>query len=266
MVFAGLLAARLLCMADAQETRTPAPNKKPTRQALSPGIKNASVGAPRAKNPPARATHQALNSTNSSPTALVYRPPRLGMPAVRVGAGSRGTADLLPALDVLAPLATGWTTKAQPNLYCYASKAVATNVEFTLIISGQSTLVLQTNLVNGLRAGINSIELAQYGITLRPETEYKWSISLVLDPESPSRDEVTSGMIQRILPPAELADKLAQAKAFDRPLIYAQEGLWYDAADWLLGLLAITPMDEGLRRRLDELLSAEGLSNVKYRP
>ena len=265
MVFAGLLAARLLCMAHAQETRTP-PNKKPTRQTPTLSIKNASGGPPKTKYPPARATNQTLNSTNSFPTALVYRPPRSGMPAVRVGAGSRGTADLLPALDVLAPRATGWTTKAQPNLYCYASKAVSTNVEFTLIIPGQSTLVIETNLANGLRAGINTIELARYGIELRPDTEYKWSISLVLDPESPSRDKVTSGVIQRILPSDELSRKLAQAKAFDRPLIYAQEGLWYDAADWLLGLLAITPMDEGLLRRLDELLSAEGLGNVKYKP
>ena len=53
----------------------------------------------------------------------VYKPPLRGAPASRVGGGSRGVRTEMPRLYVLAPPDIGFTTRAKPDLFWFASDA-----------------------------------------------------------------------------------------------------------------------------------------------
>jgi hypothetical protein len=66
-----------------------------------------------------------------------------------------------------------------------------------------------------------AIELARYGVELRPEVEYEWTVTLVSDPAKRSADVITAGWVERIAPPAGLD--------VSDPAALAAQGLWYDA-------------------------------------
>ena len=63
----------------------------------------------------------------------VYKPPRRGAPAGRVGGGTRGIESDKPIIAALVPEQIGLTLQEQPSLYWYLSKPTEYLIEFTLI-------------------------------------------------------------------------------------------------------------------------------------
>src|SRR5260221_245527 len=66
------------------------------------------------------------------PTQILFKLPKVGMPAVRVTGGTRGGSSDLPAIYVLAPEHEALTTKSQPALFWFQSGPDKADFELTL--------------------------------------------------------------------------------------------------------------------------------------
>jgi hypothetical protein len=193
---------------------------------------------------------------------IVYKPPLRGAPAVRIDGGSRGSGVSLIALNVLAPDHTGLTVQEQPSLFWYQSELADVPFVLTLLVDKQAKPVLEVKLPDAKRAGIQRLKLSDYRVTLSPGVEYEWVVALVVDPESRSKDVVASGSIQRVEPSAGLSARLANSSKTDRPYIYAEEGIWYDALAELSNLLETQPDNASLRAERAALLEQGGITNA----
>ncbi|MCK5091489.1 MAG: DUF928 domain-containing protein, partial [Gammaproteobacteria bacterium] len=190
----------------------------------------------------------------------VYKPPKRGAPAARVGGGTRGVDGVLPDVYVLAPDHVGLTTHEQPTLSWYMSKPTAIHFEFSLIDENGIEPLLELTLEAGnLKAGIQGLDLAKYGIKLKPEVQYQWSVALVPDSKKRSSDVIASGMIERRGVDNSIAERLSKADAQEDVFIYAEKGYWYDAVSELSVLIDKNPGNKVLRQQRAELLKQAGL-------
>jgi hypothetical protein len=205
----------------------------------------------------------ALQSVRSAAAAdmPVYTPPPRGAPGGRVGGSTRG-AGMMPLLSALAPDHTGLTVQEQPSLYWYLAGATGYPVEFTIIDDRSIQPLLETRINGPIQPGVQRLRLADYGLRLSVGVPYRWSVALVVDPDSRSRDNVAGGAIERIAPPAELRTKLTRAGKAQAPNIYAEAGLWYDALAAISDLLDAAPNDPVLRQKRSSLLEQVGLREI----
>jgi hypothetical protein len=191
-------------------------------------------------------------------TPIVYKPPMRGAPARRVGGATRGASDKDLVLNVLAPEQTGLTMYAQPTLYWYVSKPSNTTLELTLIADAAEKPVFSQN-VSVTQAGVQAIDLAQRGVTLAPDTDYEWFVSVVTDPGQRSKDVTRGGVIRRVAVDPAVQSRAAAAGARGAARVYADAGLWYDAIAALSRQIDSNPADTTLRAQRAELLKQIGL-------
>jgi hypothetical protein len=192
----------------------------------------------------------------------VYVPPKRGAPLARVGGGSRGVDDNLPYISVITPEHAGFTSKSQPVLYWYISDAMKTRFEFALINEDDIDPMVEVTSEQEMKAGLNSMNLADHGVSLESGVSYQWSVALVADANKRSSDIVSSGQIEFLeLTAAQKAD-LEAASAEERVRILAREGYWYDAFDALSELIASDPGNNELRTQRAALLEQIGLPEV----
>ena len=198
---------------------------------------------------------------------LVYTPPLRGFPAGREGGGTRGddctVGNELLMLSVLVPEDhAGQTVQDQPSLYWYLSKSTPCPIELTIIDDHTIQPLLEARIPPPVQPGIQRLRLTDYGIRLSPGVPYKWSVSLVRDPDHWSKNIIASGAIARIELPTALGSKLTQAGKARAPHIYAEAGLWYDALTALAELIETAPYDPGLRKQRASLLEQVGLPEI----
>jgi hypothetical protein len=179
------------------------------------------------------------------PKAPTYRPPMPATPKMRVDGHVRGTDDAVLTLTVLAPEHVGLTTKEQPSLYWFQSKAVTTRFELTITEKKAIKPLLEARLEMS-SGGVQRLRLSDYKISLVEGVEYRWSVAMVVDPENRSSDVVASGAIKRVKPTETLLQRLKAAPASDVPYIYADEGVWYDSLETLSELVDARPQDAKL--------------------
>jgi hypothetical protein len=182
---------------------------------------------------------------------------------IQVGGGSRGQqVDPDFKLSVLVPNQTALTTKAQPSLYWYQSKASVAECEVTLTEPLNPKPLLSVKTSKTTPAGIHAIRLSKFNVELKPNVVYKWSVAAVLDPTARSGDVIATGVIKRVDPSPDLAAKLAAASDADKPAIYAENSIWYDALQSISEQIAHSPNDASLRAERDDLLQQVGFENA----
>ncbi len=190
----------------------------------------------------------------------IYKPPLRGAPAGRVGGGTRGAGERESfSLLVLAPDHVGYTTDTQPCLYWFISRTTSYPVELTITEKRGVTPLVQKVIKTPENPGIQAVCLADLGVKLRKNVQYNWFVSLLTDAER-SRDILAGGILENIDPPATVAGKLATADSSALPMVYAEEGLWYDALEALSRSIALSPNNVELRRQRAFLLDQVGLS------
>ncbi len=200
--------------------------------------------------------------TKASTTVPVYMPPKRGAPFGRIGGGSRQPGIDLPALYVLVPDHTGLTTKEQPTLYWFVSGPAETRVRITLLDEEGIDPLLETDLEAVRVAGIHELRLADHGVVLQPNVEYRWFVSLVVDPGKRSKDVVSGGTIRWVKPSTELRNALAEASSDREGFVYAENGIWYDAIEALSRQIEQSPENASLRAQRAALLDQVELMEV----
>jgi len=169
---------------------------------------------------------------------------------------------MIPILSALAPDHTGLTVHEQPSVFWYLAGATTYPVELTITEERAIQPVLETRISPPLQPGIQRVRLADYGVRLARDVPYRWFVSLVVNPDSRSRDNVAGGTIERIAIPKGHRAKLEGAGKTNGPSIYAEMGLWYDAFAALADLLDATPNDPALRQQRTSLLEQIGLREI----
>jgi len=197
-------------------------------------------------------------SDQEAPSEPAYKPPPRGAPGGRVGGASRGSTKVevpLPTIQLLAPdQNAGLTTSATPTLYFFVSGPVSWRTQFTVSAPNIPQPIVEADIPMPKAAGIYAVHTADYRARLDPGVPYTWSISVILDPKSRSRDIVASATLLRTAPDPTLAAALHAAPSSRSIDILAQAGLWYDA------VAAAAEMEASDRHAaLDALMSQVGL-------
>lgn len=203
--------------------------------------------------------------TAAAPTAAapVYKPPLRGAPGGRVGGGTRGAPgrDTF-TLSVLAPDHNGLTVSEQPPLYWFVSADISLPVEVTIADPNGTQPLIEKQVSTPVKRGVQRFPIAEHGVKLAPGIPYRWSVTVVPDPNRRSRDILASGTIERVEPPAGLESKLQGASKESLPFLYAEAGIWYDALAAISDLIEKSPNDAGLLRQREALLVQAGLQQV----
>jgi hypothetical protein len=197
-------------------------------------------------------------------TLVKFRPPVLAntsdAPSVRVTGGSRGAGKNLMTLDILAPDQVGETTREQPSLFWYQSRAATAKFELTVVQENKVKPLVHHVVDRPANAGVQRLNLADHGAKLEPGVEYQWVVALITDPENRSTDLIASGVIKRVAPSAELKEKISKSSTEALPAVYGEAGIWYDALTALSDQIEAKPNDMGLRQTRADLLRQVGLN------
>jgi len=194
---------------------------------------------------------------------LIYTPPKKPTPRARVGGTLRGTEGTEPELVALVPDHVGLTVKQTPTLNWYLSKPTTYPLRFTLNDTQKIVPLYEGSLPAPTEAGVQSINLKNLGLMLEPNVQYRWFVSASPNPESPSRDIVAGGMIER----CEFNECLTITSVnltCDRESVRTNAliGFWYDAMGCVCSLIEKDPKDPSLRRLRAALLRQVGLNGV----
>ncbi|NGZ95945.1 MAG: hypothetical protein CV089_07415 [Nitrospira sp. WS110] len=193
----------------------------------------------------------------------VYTPPKKLTPRARVGGTLRGSDGHEPELVALVPDHVGLTVKQTPTLNWYLSKPTTYLLRFTLNDTQKVAPLYEGPLPTPTKAGVQSIDLKSLGLTLGPNVQYRWFVSASPNPDSPSRDIVAGGMIER----CELNECLTVTSVnitCDQESVRTNAliGFWYDAMGCVCSLIDQAPTDPSLRRLRAALLRQVGLNGV----
>lgn len=208
------------------------------------------------------AADSPVKAGKSAPSANMpmYKPPRRGAPTITVGGGTRGVTGKIPTVYVLAPDHVGLTISAQPVLNWYLSETGSMQFEFLLIDEEGIDPLLELALdSNKLKPGIQTINLSDHNVMLKPGVKYTWSVIMVSDQQNRSNDIVISGQIERQTLEPSIQKRLSKASPKENAFIFAQEGYWYDAVNSLSKLIENNPDNKLFKQQRSELFKQVGL-------
>jgi hypothetical protein len=265
-------------VAQAEETEPISPEKAPLEQPTNQTGPILAEKAPAPPDTPAIETNteqpsdlQVVSDEDQSPKPLLlamnvsgplrYAPPADATPLATLG-GLRSAESELPVLRALAPGHVARTLDASPTLYWYLSEGTDRRVAFVLADHVSIDPVLEITLEPAIDAGIHELRLAEHGVVLEPGKEYRWFVSLAVEEREPSESLVARGAVVRVEPSAALTDALESAPAGDHGRIYAEQGLWYDALDFISRRIDRAPDDARLREFRSNLLEEAGMSEA----
>lgn len=202
-------------------------------------------------------------TTKNVGAAPAYKPPLRGAPAGRIGGGTRGASERESfTLQVLAPDHVGNTAQEQPCLYWYISKPTGYPLELTVTERQAVKPLLEKTMNVPEKGGIQSACLGDYDVKLLKGTQYKWFVTLVVDPDSRSKDILAGGMVALVDQSPELVAKISSADSASLPDIYAEAGYWYDAIDTVSKMIDRAPASADSHKWRAALLEQVGLTEV----
>ncbi len=175
----------------------------------------------------------------------------------------RGTDGTEPELQALVPDHVGMTVSRSPALNWFLSKPTTHEIRFTLVDNRVIRPLHEGPIPNPKQAGIQTISLKEMGLTLDPNVQYRWYVSVVRDADSPSQDIVAGGIIEH----CELSECLTVMDArltcnMQGVIDNARAGFWYDAMGCICDLINGDPSNSKLRRIRAALLKQVGLNGV----
>lgn len=204
----------------------------------------------------------AADTTTPRDTAgetIQYRPPLRGAPAKRVGGATRAIFETKSPVTILAPNHVGFTIRDQPTLYWHSAQAPAGRVVFRLIAQDSATTVDERTLPESSCVGFYRFNLAGNGVTLKPETNYRWQVAIAAADQD-TREVIAGGAIRYTTTDAPPAD-ISTRPASERRRAFAEAGIWYDMVDEFMIQMKSAQADPRLATTFGDVLGQVGISN-----
>lgn len=191
-----------------------------------------------------------------------YVPPTRRPPKSTQATGSRGCVQSQSqpiTLTLLAPKdRDGLTISGHPTFFWNISAPAA--MAFTLTVPGVAQPLFEQQ-IRPEAAGIVQLKMPQNLPELLPGREYRWSVSLICNPERPSANPFVQNWIKRVSATSQLRQKIAATPSErDRAKIYTEAGLWYDALAAISTAYKNNPKDTSLLEDRLSLLEQLGLT------
>ncbi len=211
--------------------------------------------------------------------AVEFRPPRRGLPGRREGGGTRDPLACIqgkPAqLTAVIPQTNlGLTTAAYPRFFWFMPKTSprVKYAEFTLTavnenLEDTTPVYTSTFRISGT-PGIASLALPA-DATIPPlemNKDYRWSVSILCNPNNSKQNITVTGWVQRVAPGAEFAGQLARSSSHDRAALYAKNGYWFDTLTILAAEHCAKPNDSALATSWSELMKSVNLEAIATQP
>lgn len=221
-------------------------------------------------------TVSAADKTESDRPVL-----RQGLPGRRMGGGTRNPAmaaynDQTPLAALIPETVLSVTTAARPTLLFHLPIVGNTQTVEFVLYNSEDELLFQTQQSVSGQPGIVSVDLsAEPELSpLLVNEPYQWFFSIVA--EDRAHDISVDGWIQRValdewlqqqaIAP-DVLNNLAAATPLEQVRLLSQEAnLWTDAAVVLHELRQRDPNNPNVMMAWDELLNAEGLSELSEEP
>ena len=210
-------------------------------------------------------------------TKVIFSPPifegklsRTGSPPSRTKSPGRGPCSeiivaLVPGEEIVKvdseqcqskSLAfPGLTMLEHPMLWVYVPSSQIPEIsgEIALIERDSNRLVHRQAVALSGKAGVVGIPFEK---ALELDKDYRWSFSLQIHPNRPTKNPTVGGLVRR----ASLETDLAQFSSPREKIAFlASKGFWYDALSLLAELRQEKPQDAGLLADWQDLLESVGL-------
>jgi Domain of Unknown Function (DUF928) len=208
-------------------------------------------------------------------------PPDRGAPGNRGEGASRGCAAGSQTLMALVPEQTlNVTTTATTQIWGLTSTdhprfwfsvphdpATVSAIEFVLQ-NAQDQTVYRTPVPVPSTPGIIAVQLPTTATGLEINQPYHWffKVRAACEPNQAATLEYVEGWVQRTQLNPGLSDRLAQATPQQKAVLYAENGIWYDALTALAELKLARPEDRAIAQDWTALLKAVGLEKLATQP
>ncbi|MGQ4648720.1 DUF928 domain-containing protein [Lyngbya aestuarii] len=207
-----------------------------------------------------------------------FKPPKLQLDSwgtgQRQGSASRGQYKLLTALVPVVKDTSdegqresvfGLTAAERPIFWFYVPEPLTPTRSFEFVLEDkQGNQVYKTSFMrSGDFSGVIGIELPPTVEPLEVGKMYHWEFKLYLNRNLPI---AVDGVVQRVALQSAVASKLEQATALQKPDIYAENGIWYDALTSLAELRCQNPEDSQLLAKWTKLLQDVDLAAIAQEP
>ena len=161
----------------------------------------------------------------------------------------------------------GRTVSEYPQFFFYLPEADAQLAEFFLQ-DEKENLIYQTTLKIDNSPGVMSVSIpANKNVSpLQVGKNYRWSISLICDPQDRSTDVFAAGIVRRVELSADIRSELEKADPRQKAVIYAQTGIWQDALGTLAAARRANPNDPNLAADWKILLDSVKLGEIAKEP
>ena len=158
------------------------------------------------------------------------------------------------------PLVLGLTSKAETNLYFYLpyESQPSRKVKFVLLNDEEEEIYEETFQFTEI-PGIVTVRLPE---VLEVGQKYNWLFIFKYNPRNPSADEFVEGWIKRVELNPELVTELKNATLPEQFLLYANNGLWFDALNIISELRRLNLEDEALKADWTEFLQSVDLEDI----
>lgn len=217
------------------------------------------------KDPAKKATPRSARK-DTGDTAIeipVYIPPKRGAPNMRHGGATRAAIAENPLrITAVVPERGGLSLLEQPTLYWHLSERTENTIQITVVDQTSVEPLVEAALEGPFEVGIHRISLADYGVHLKPDSNYQWVVALSVRASRETDSAMAGAGIERVRPSSVLRKKLAAAPNERIAFVLAGAGIWYDALDALSKLIDASPADSALIEQRSALLEQVGLGDL----
>ncbi|MEQ9551367.1 MAG: DUF928 domain-containing protein [Coleofasciculus sp. G3-WIS-01] len=159
------------------------------------------------------------------------------------------------------------TVSPAPKFLISVDQTKATEAEFTLLNANGTEVIYQQEVsLENKTPGIITVSLPEPATEdealVKVGQEYQWFFSVRCDPTDLAGDLIVEGRIKRIPKEDALAQELADATELEKPAVFAEFGVWTEAASSLAELLENNPDNPEIRANWQALLESANLGKL----
>lgn len=152
----------------------------------------------------------------------------------------------------------GLALSSAPRLWWNLSQETDLAVEITVVDDRKLDPVARIELPGPITKGLHSVDLSQHSVSLEAGIEYRWFVSLIVDPDRPSRNPVAAGALRVLSSDDPRRSEALAASPSERGHALARLGVWYDAYDFFASISKSHPDLSALTRHREHLTKTAG--------
>lgn len=152
------------------------------------------------------------------------------------------------------------TVSANPTVWIYVPSTLTEQPAELVILDSQQRPLSIKSIALPQTEGIIGLRLDR---PLKTNQGYRWQLSALLHPQSPSQNPTVEGLITRVAAESDLTKQVATVKSqLETAHSYAEAGIWQDTVTSFANLHCNNPQNNAIESDWHELLNMAGLKAI----